>query len=443
MKFQSSHDWRKILSDVQETRLDNGLTGLVLPCPGIATVVADIYYAGGSASDPIARFGLTHFLEHMLFNGTRRVPRGMLDRIILRLAGQHNAETGPDFTHFWCQVPTHALELALALEADRMTGARLDDDDLQRERAIIIEEEARYREQPFDELMMRLISEIYAGHPYAHPTIGTPEDLNAISTNDLRAHYQRTFQPANAVLVLAGDFRPGHAVERIQKEFGSLKSESNHKLCSNLGPPTTAAFDGRQILVGSSEVVPRGAILWPAPGPFDLTARAWGVATAVLGSGRSSRLWQALVDEHQVAAYVSVSLSEERLGGYLMIDLELNPEVTTEQVETIVFEVLGKLADEGPTPAEVHRAAVQRSSAARWARQQSATMASALGTWSLFADWHMLGEAWRLDDLVTADDIQAVAARLGRDNCVRGWTMPAKPKKNKSPEKPNHAASQE
>jgi len=436
VKFQSSHDWRKILSDVQETRLDNGLTGLVLPCPGIATVVSDIYYAGGSASDPQGRFGLSHFLEHMLFNGTTRVPRGMLDRIILRLAGQHNAETGPDFTHFWCQVPSHALELALALEADRMTGALLDDDDLQRERTIIIEEEARYREQPFDELMMRLISEIYAGHPYAHPTIGTSDDLKAIETSDLRAHYQRTFQPANAVVVLAGDFRPGHAIEQIEKRFGPLPSSSNERICKSLGPPSTAAFDGRRIAVDSSEVVPRGALLWPAPGPFDLSARAWGVATAILGGGRSSRLWQSLVDEQQLAAYVSVSLSEERLGGYLMIDLELNPEAEPEAVEGLIFDLLDELAQHGPTPAEVRRAAVQRSAAARWARQQSSTLASALGTWSLFADWRTLGEAWQRDDIVTAEDVQAVAATLRRTNVVRGWTVPVKPKKSQRPSEP-------
>lgn len=430
MKFQSAQDWRKILSKVQEIRLDNGLVGLVLPCPGIATVISDIYYAGGSASDPHGRFGLTHFLEHMLFNGTQRVPKGMLDRIILRLAGQHNAETGPDFTHFWCQVPSHALELALALEADRMTGARLDDDDLLRERTIIIEEEARYREQPFDELMMRLIAEIYAGHPYAHPTIGTVDDLKAIQTSDLRAQYEGMFQPSNAVLVVAGDVRPKHATGLIEKHLGSLVSSSNHRMCMSLQPPSIAAFDGRRIVVDSSEVVPRGALLWPAPGPFDLSARAWGVAAAILGGGRSSRLWQALVDEQQMAAFVSVSLSEERLGGYLMIDMELNPDTELDAVESLIFTLLEQLAEHGPTDDEVRRAAIQRAVAARWARQQSSTLASALGTWSLFSDWHMMGEAWQRDDLVTADDVQAVATKLRRDNLVRGWTVPVKPTKN-------------
>lgn len=430
MKFQASTDWRKILSGVRETRLDNGMVGLVLPCSGIASVVTDIYYAGGSSCDPSGRRGLTHFLEHMLYNGTRRVPRGMLDKLILRLAGQHNAETGPDFTHFWCQTPRHALDLILALEADRMTGATLTEADLERERTIILEEEARYREQPFEELMMRVMADLFAGHPYDHATIGTSEDLKATDCSDLRSQYRRMFQPANAVVVVAGDVRPARAIDLIHKHFGNLKSECHGRVGVQLKPPTNERFDGRNLVLESSEVVPRGAMLWPAPGPFDMASRAWGVAATILGGGRSSRLWRALVEDQALAAHVGVALSEERLGGYLLIDLELNPGTDPELAETAVFEVLAAMAADGPDEEEVRRAAVQRAAAARWARQQASTLAGALGVWSLFADWHQLAEAWVRDDLVTVADVRDVMASLKRDNLFRGWTVPAKPASN-------------
>jgi len=437
VKFEASNDWQKILHGVREIRLANGLTGLVLPCAGIGSVVCDIYYAGGSSIDPHGRFGLAHFLEHMVYNGTEKVPRGVLDRIILRLAGQHNAETGPDFTHFWCQLPKHALGLALALEADRMTGAALESPDVDRERPIILEEEARYREQPFEELMTRLMADLFEGHPYAHPTIGFPEDLHRLTAEDLRTHYRQTFRPDNAVVVIAGDTTADQATALIHKYFDPIQRSSQPLINQNLTTPSIARFDGRCMTLPSTEIVPRGAMLWPAPCPFDLESRAWGVAASILGGGRGSRLWRALVEDSQTAAFVSVSLSEERFGGYLMIDLELNPKSSYEKAEQIVHEVLEKLATEGPTADEVRRSARHRSSAARWARQQSTTLAGALGTWSLFADWHLLAEAWRRDDLVTAEDVQRVAGQLRRDNLARGWTTPEKSshsKKNQADE---------
>lgn len=424
VKSYASHDWQLILDRVQETRLANGLRLLVMPKRGTGSVVCDIYYGGGSSSDPAGRFGLSHYLEHMLFNGTKRVPHGYLDRLILQIAGQHNAETGPDYTHFWCQVPKHGLELALALEADRMTGACLAQADVDRERPVILEEEARYREQPFDELMTQLMAKIYDGHPYAHPTIGTPADLARITRMDLESHYRRMFQPSNAVLVVTGDASPKMVVRLVEKHFSKIVAQPDLEKIEPVPSPSVKTFNGTRIMMNAEEVVPRGAMIWPAPGPFELAARPWGVTASILGNGRASRLWQALVEQSQVAAFVNVSLSEERHGGYLMVELELNSDSDPYHVENMVHQTFNELARNGPTESEIKRVARQRSAVARWARQQAVTLAGSLGTWSLFSDWHLLAEAWRIDDLVTAADVQAVAGQLGRQNMVVGWTIP-------------------
>jgi zinc protease len=420
---EASIEWRIILDKVQEVRLDNGLVALTLPTPGKGSVVCDIYYASGSAADPPGRTGLSHFLEHMVFNGTRNVPKGTLDRLMLRLAGQHNAETGADFCRFWSHVPRPATDLALALEADRMQGALLDPDDFHRERQVILEEEARYREQPFEALMTRLMAEIFEGHPYAHPAIGTPEDLDRITIDDLRTHYVQIFRPANALLVIAGDVTPREAIRLAKKRFGRLQNHISEPLPLIL-PPGVDRFDGRLIEFGSSELVPRGAMIWPAPGPFDISSRAWGVAASILGVGRSSRLWRILVDERQIAAHVSVNLSEERLGGYLLIELELHPGQDPREAESTVLEILDQLAVEGPTAEEIARVAAARSASGCWARQQTALLATAIGTWRLFSDLESLGEAWRQDDFVTAEDVVNVAAQMRKNNCIRGWTLP-------------------
>ncbi len=420
----SSAEWSVVLEKVREIRLDNGLVVLALPTPGTGAVICDIYYAGGSSADPAGRSGLTHFLEHMLFNGTRNVPRGALDRLMLRLAGQHNAETGADFCRFWSHVPRGSLELALALEADRMQGAVLDSDDFLRERQVILEEEARYREQPFEELMIRMMADLYAGHPYAHPAIGTTEDLGRITADDLREQYDRLFRPSNALIVIAGDTTAREALRLAEKRFADLGSRSVSPLPA-LPCPKEDRFDGRLMTIESQELVPRGAMLWKAPGPFDIASRPWGVASSILGGGRSSRLWNTLVDERQIASHVSVSLSEERLGGYLMIELELHPGQKPRAAESAILEVIGKLSNEGPTPEEMSRVAVSRASAGCWARQQTGLLATAIGTWRLFSDLKSLDQAWRQDDFVSAAEVAVVMAKLKPENCIRGWTVPA------------------
>ncbi|MFM1802765.1 MAG: hypothetical protein RJA81_2117, partial [Planctomycetota bacterium] len=409
---------------VQEFRLDNGLTLLILPKTGTGTVLCDIYYGGGSACDPVGRYGLTHFLEHMLYNGTKRVPHGLLDRMILKSAGQHNAETGPDYTHFWCQLPRQGLELALMLEADRMTGALLDHDDIQRERPVILEEEARYRELPFDELMNRLMGIVYQNHPYSHPTIGTPQDIQSITQYDLKQHYQAMFRPENAVLVISGDVTAHRCTKLVEKHFGGIVSTASTLNWQDLPAPGHSAFRGLTVTIDADETVPRGVLLWPAPGPFDMTSRAWGVAAALLGGGRASRLWQVLVEETETAAFVGVSLSEERLGGYLMIELELNPDASPEKAEELVRKTIRELGESGPSEEEFARVARQRSSTARWARQQAVTLTNSLGTWALFSDWRALSEAWQQDERVTPQQIRDVARELGPDNWITGWTLP-------------------
>ncbi|MFM7128778.1 MAG: M16 family metallopeptidase [bacterium] len=235
MNTNLPRDWSEILNQVEEHRLENGLKVLFLPKPGVGSVVCDIYYAGGSATDPPGRQGLTHFLEHMLYDGTALMKPGVIDSVMLRAAGHHNAETGSDFSHFWCQLPTRGLELALMLEADRMRNAVLSHGFTEVERSIILEEEARYREQPFDELMNRINATIFAGHPYQNSVIGTRETIIAIRRDDLKAHYSRIFQPSNAVLVLVGDIKQGpRYLNYVEKFFGEIPSTCSDRAGSLL-----------------------------------------------------------------------------------------------------------------------------------------------------------------------------------------------------------------
>jgi zinc protease len=433
------NDWSDILDQVREYQLDNGLKLLTLKKKGLGSVVFDIYYAGGSSIDPPGRPGLSHFLEHMLYDGTTQLQNGQIDQVMFKASAQHNAETGADYCHFWCQLPREGLPLAFAIEADRMTGAILSRQSIELERSIILEEEARYREQPFDELMNRMMAEIYHDHPYQFPVIGTAESIRAISQADLKTHYDHVIRPANAVIVITGDFSSEkQCLKLAEKYFGQIPDQPSAMMNRPIDPPRQTHFDGRKIISETEEIVPRGVLIWPAPGPFDQASKAWPTAASILGQGRSSRLWQKLVEELQIAAFVGISLSDERQGGYLAVDIELNPGSSHEAAEAAILETIQQLAFEGPTPDELRRVGRARSASARWSRQFSANLATTLGTWAICDDWHHIAEVIAREETVDSDGVVQVISSLKESQKVCGWTLPAKRRISKRHNQPTN-----
>ncbi len=208
---------------VFERTLANGLKALVLPRLHAPIVVCDLYYPVGSVNDPAGRSGLAHFLEHMLFKGTERFPKGQIDRLAFLAAGQTNAETGEDLTHYWFAFPSDRWDLALEVEADRMTGALFNPAEVEAERQVIVEERARELDSPQGRLDQQHLAMSYLVHPYRNPVLGWPEDLRSTTTHDLQGFYAHHYRPDGAVLVLVGDVEPERALDRIEAVFGGLQ----------------------------------------------------------------------------------------------------------------------------------------------------------------------------------------------------------------------------
>ena len=170
--------------------------------------VCDLYYPVGSFDEPPGLTGLAHFVEHMLFKGTERFPKGQIDRLVLVAAGQSNAETGEDSTHYWFAFPSDRWELALAIEADRMRGVRFDPREVEVERRVIGEERARELNSPQGRLDQTHLAVTYLRHPYRNPILGWPDDIARIGVDDFERFYQAHYRPDGAVLVVVGDVEP-------------------------------------------------------------------------------------------------------------------------------------------------------------------------------------------------------------------------------------------
>ena len=206
---------------VFERTLANGFKALVLPRSHAPLVVCDLYYPVGSVDEPAGKTGLAHFVEHMLFKGTERLPKGQIDRLAFVAAGQSNAETGEDCTHYWFAFPSDRWELALTVEADRMRGASFDPREVEAERHVIAEERARDLDSPLGRLDQTHMAVAYLRHPYRNPILGWPDDLARIGVDDLRAFYRAHYRPDGAVLVVVGDVDPEAALDRVAAHFES------------------------------------------------------------------------------------------------------------------------------------------------------------------------------------------------------------------------------
>src|SRR5262245_13985758 len=204
---------------VLERRLENGLKALVLPRRGAPVVVTDLYYPVGSFDEPPGLTGLAHFVEHMLFKGTDRFPKGQIDRLVSAAAGLCTAETGEDSTHYWFAFPADRWELALELEADRMCGLRFDPREVELERRVIAEERARELNSPQGRLDQDHLAVAYLRHPYRNPILGWPDDAARVGVDDLTRFYQVNYRPDGAVLVVVGEVEPERALDRIADAF--------------------------------------------------------------------------------------------------------------------------------------------------------------------------------------------------------------------------------
>ncbi len=408
---------------VFERTLANGFKALVLPRTHAPVVICDLYYPVGSVNEPAGKTGLAHFVEHMLFKGTERFPKGQIDHLAFIAAGQSNAETGEDFTHFWFSFPSDRWELALAIEADRMQGATFDPREVEAERHVIGEERARDLDSPLGRLDQTHLAVTYLRHPYRNPILGWPDDLASITVADLRDFYECHYRPDGAVLVVVGDVEPDQALDRIEAHFGALCP-------GRIEPPEPMVGEPRQtgrrdFTLVDSESAARGLLGWHTVPRGHPDGPALDVLSDLLTCGRRSRLWGALVERARIATWIEASQDGSHRAGQFLVQVEAPSEIEPFRIEQAIGDVFGRLAEDGPTPEELYRARHRLEAAWRWEQEDLAGLAAGLGQVALWDDWRAWQAEHRAALAVEADDIRRVVSIYLRDaNLTAGWSLP-------------------
>jgi zinc protease len=285
--------------------LDNGLRVVLSPDPGSALVSLNLWYGVGSRNEAPGRTGLAHLFEHMMFQGSEHVPKGGHFEIIERAGGSLNGSTWYDRTNYYETLPAHHLELALWLESDRMGWLlpALTQEKLDNQRDVVKNEKRqRHDDVPYgdwDERMQRLV--FPPDHPYHHPVIGSMEDLDAASVADVASFFETFYAPNNAVLTLVGGFDPPQALDLVRRWFGEIPGGRTIPAVPGVLDPGARLGTTIRETVVAQVPLPRVIVAFRIPPRTDPRFHAADVATALLASGRSSRLYRSLVRERRVA----------------------------------------------------------------------------------------------------------------------------------------------
>ena len=416
------------LAGVQEHVLANGLKVLLLEMPKAPVATIQVWYRVGSRNEVMGRAGLSHMLEHMMFKGTERYPKGVFSRLIRKNGGNDNAFTSQDYTAYFENLAADRLNLALELEADRMHGLVLEGKEFQLEREVVKEERRlRTEDDPQAYLVEQLFAQVFMVHPYHWPIIGWFSDLNAMTLEDLKTHYDTYYSPNNATLIVVGDIKPDTLLPTIKDLFEPIPRGPV--------PPGQVVLEPeqlgeRRLTVKREAQVPFVMAGYRVPNYTSQDAAALSVLEAVMSHGKSARLYRSLVYEQKLALAVGAEFDFFQADpGLFYCFAVVKPGKKPEEIEQALHKEFERLQSAPPTEQEMQRARNQVEADYLFGQDSNFRLAMLMGqAETVGAGWRFVGKY--LDQIrgVSASDVQQVARRyLKSDSRTVGVLLPVPP----------------
>jgi zinc protease len=341
----------------EQFKLPNGLN-VILSVDRTAPIVGvDVQYDVGSKDERPGRTGFAHLFEHLMFQGTEGLPKGEADRLIEGAGGTSNGSTSPDRTQYWEQVPSNALEQTLFIQSERMGHLlpTLDQAKLENQREVVRNERRQsYEMQPYGMAWKVILENLWNPEfPYHWQPIGSHEDLQAATLEDVRAFFKAWYGPGNASLAIAGDIDPARTRAMVERWFGDVPQGKPPP--RSVAPPK--ALEGeRRVTLPDDVQLPRLYLAWQTPRDLAEGDAALGLVGDVLSSGKSSRLYKRLVMDERIAQSVMAGQQGQALAGMFVVVATPKPGVTLERLQRSIDEEIARLAREPPTAEELQRA---------------------------------------------------------------------------------------
>lgn len=339
----------------QKFVLDNGLTLIVHEDHKAPIVCVNLWYHVGSKNEKPGKSGFAHLFEHLMFNGSEHFNTDYFKALESIGATDLNGTTNTDRTNYFQNVPLSAFDQVLWLESDRMGHLLgvIDQPRLDEQRGVVQNEKRQGENQPYGrEWEMATKASYPVGHPYSWTVIGSMEDLNAASLDDVKEWFKTYYGPANATLVIAGDVKAAEVFEKVKKYFGNIPSGptlARHTVnIAKRNEDTRQQYQDRV-------TEPRVSMMWNVP-PWGTPESAYlTLASSILTNGKSSRLYKKLVYEDQVSSYVFSFVDKQEISGNVYIGIGVKPTADHNQVEATANEVLEEFLEKGVTEQELQR----------------------------------------------------------------------------------------
>lgn len=396
-----------------EYDLANGLHVILHTDDKVPAVCINICYHVGSKNETPERSGFAHLFEHLLFEGSKHIPKGKFDEYITRAGGNNNAYTTEDKTNYYMTLPSHELELGLWLESDRMLECVVTEESLRNQKDVVMEEKReRYDNSPYGSLSERMMRLAYENYPYKWTVIGDMKSIEAATLTDVQDFFNTYYVPANATLSVTGNIQEDAAKALIEKYFGSIPARSGKSIAPEFLEKDQTQ---EQKVIVNDEPVPLPAAFWTYLMPPDGTKEAFALdlLTDVLSTGQSSRLYRELVYNKKIASDISAYIDvREKPGLVWLYAVGTTPGAEITPIEEAMEAVIAAIRAEGITDEELEKAKNRAEMRAVTGRLRISTKADILAHSHLFyGDTQKVNSLIELQQSITIDDVNEAARK--------------------------------
>jgi zinc protease len=396
-----------LTAGVRESRLPNGLRVLTKEVRSAPVVSFGIWYQVGSRNEHNGITGISHLLEHMMFKGTQRYRPGEIARTLFLNGGSFNANTFYDWTSYFETLAADRLELAIELEADRMSNSRIDKGDLDSEMTVVRSELEGGENDPETLLRQAVTASAIQAHPYHWPVIGWRSDVEHMPREALHAYYRTHYGPNNATVVIVGDFETQRALDLVTKHFGSIHPIPPPPLVYTTEPEQRGE---RRIVVNQAGALPIVTLAYKVPAASHPDFYALDVLGTVLGEGRTGRLYQALV-ETELASSVDAGAPSLHDPFLFYVTATARPAVSAPKLEAAILDEIERVKTAPITAEELARATRRIESSFAYQTESVTAQARELGYWAMVDDWRYLMTYMDRIRALTPEAVQTVANR--------------------------------
>jgi zinc protease len=416
-----------------KTKLKNGMTVIVKEHHVAPVTTWWVWYRVGSRNEPTGLTGVSHWVEHMMFKGTKNFPAGLLDKAVSRDGGTWNAMTSNDWTAYFETMPTEKIDLGLRLEADRMSNSLFPPKEVESERTVIISEREGHENEPSFQLDENVHKAAFTVHGYHHETIGDMADLNTMTRDDLYTHYNTYYKPNNAIAVAVGDFDARKMLKRIKELYEPLPRGLPIKPFARPEPPQKGE---RRLTIEGDGETQYLEMVYHTPAATDPDFYPMVVLDSILAgassfnafgggtSNKSSRLYKALVLT-ELAAGVGGGMSPS-IDPYLYsISATVRKGRTIEEVEAVLNTEIDKLVRDSVTEAELTKAIKQAKASFAFSAESVTNLGFWYGFSEIISDYTFFEHYVDRLSAVTLDDVSRVAKKhFAKSNRTVGWYLP-------------------